>query len=136
MKNQQALTVILAASPLASATAAITASVDMAKAHYATVLVPCGIQANTNATSVVLDVLHSDDTVVSNHTSLGTAAVANAATICGVYHVNWIGKKRYMRVTATPDTTTNGPVLLGGIVVLKQVDVAPTTSTTSSVTTV
>lgn len=136
MKNQQSLTVELSRTPLASATNAITASVDMAGADYATVLVPVGIEANTNSTNVILDVLHSDDTVVSNHTSLGTALVDNAAAICGVYHANWIARKRYMRVVATPDTTTNGAALLGGIIVLKQVDIAPTLSTTSSVTTV
>lgn len=134
MKSQQALRVELSRTPLAAATNAATASIDMSGAHYATILVPVGIEANTNSTNVIVDILHSDTTVVTSHVSLGTVLLDNAAASCQVYHCNWIGKGRYMRVTATPDTTTNGTVLLGGIIVVKQVDASPNASTTAPVT--
>jgi len=132
----QAARVELAKTPVASSTNAITASIDCAGAQYVTVLVPVGIEANTNSTNVILDVLHADVTDVTSHVSLGTTLLDNTAAICGVYNVNWVGRKRYMRVTVTPDTTTNGAVLLGGIVVMKEVGLSPSTSTTESVTTV
>jgi hypothetical protein len=83
---------------------------------------------------VILDVLHSDDTVVTNHVSLGTVLLDNTAAITGVLNVTMVGKKRYLRVTATPDTSTNGAVVVGSIIALKTLEIAPNASTTSSVT--
>jgi hypothetical protein len=85
-------------------------------ADYVKFIIPISAEANTNSAGVTLQVLHSDDTVVTNHTSLGTALIDNTAAICAVVDVNMVGKKKNLRVTVTPDTTTNGAVLVGGIV--------------------
>lgn len=118
MKYLAAQQVQLLIGPQASATTARSASLDTSTyaADYITVLVPVVVEANTNSTNVILECLHSDDTVVTNHASLGTVLIDNTSANCGVYHVNWVGKKKYLRVTATPDTTTNGAVVVGGIV--------------------
>ena len=134
MKNTQSLRVETSLGPQASATTARTAAIDAQGASFVTITVPISAEANTNSTNVIIDTLHSDDTVVTNHTSLGTFLADNTAAHTAVINVNMVGKKRYLRVTATPDTTTNGAVLIGGIVALKTVDLTPTASTTSTLT--
>lgn len=120
MKYLAAQQVQLLLGPQASATTARTASVDTSTygADAITVLVPVNAESNTNSTNVILECLHSDTTDVASHVSLGSVLIDNTAANCGVVHLNWVGKKRYLRVTATPDTTTNGPVVVGGIAVV------------------
>ena len=136
MKALSAAKTILAATPFASATTARTAAIDCQGADYALIAVPIGIEANTNSTNVVLEVLHSDDTVVTNHVSLGTTLIDNTAAVVASVRVNLIGKKRYLRVTATPDTTTNGAVLVGGVVATLMVEASPGSSTTAQLVTI
>lgn len=118
MKYVSAQQVQLITGPNASATTARSGSLDTSTyaADYITVLVPVNAEANTDSTNVILEVLHSDTTVVTAHASLGTVLIDNTSANCGVAHINWNGKKRYLRVTATPDTTTNGAVIVGGII--------------------
>lgn len=120
MKYVSCQQVQLLIGPQASATTARSASLDTSTyaADYITVLVPVNAEANTDSTNVILNVLHSDDTVVTNHASLGTVLIDNTSANVGVAHINWIGKKKYLRVTATPDTTTNGAVVVGGIIAI------------------
>ena len=133
MRPLGAITAELPLAPQASATTARTAAIDTSGVgHSVLLLIPVTAEANTNSTNVIIDVLHSDDTVVTNHVSLGTNLLDNAAAIVQPIHVNMIGKKRYLRVTATPDTTTNGAVLVGGVIVVKDVDVYPTVTTTGA----
>jgi len=58
----------------------------------------------------------SDDTVVTNFATFGddnhSRTIDNTAAAVGVFHVNCVGRKRYLRVLATPDTTTNGAVIV------------------------
>lgn len=126
----------MALAPQASATTARSAAVDCAGADYVTVLVPVSAEANTNSTNVILDVLNSDTDAATAYVSLGTTLIDNTAANVGVYHVNMIGRKRYLKVTATPDTTTNGAVLVGGITMIKQIRISPNNATTSSVASV
>lgn len=123
--------------PQSSATTARTASLDTSTygAEFISVYVPVNAEANTNSTNVVLDVLACDTTVVSSHTSLGTVLIDNASANVGVAHVNWKGRGRYLRVTATPDTTTNGAVVVGGIIAVVNPDIRGLTdASTGSVT--
>lgn len=136
MKQLNGLQHVQALGPQASATTARTAALDTSTygADYVKLIIPISAEANTNATGVTLAVLHSDDTVVTNHVSLGTALIDNAAAICAVVDVNLNGKKKNLRVTVTPDTTTNGAVLVGGIVaVIDPEQRGLTADTTSSV---
>lgn len=125
MKFLSATQVQLLLGPQASATTARTASLDTSTygASSISVLVPVNAEANTNSTNVILEVLHCDTTVVTSHVSLGTVLIDNTSANCGVVHVNWNDKKRYLRVTATPDTSTNGAVVVGGIAVVLNPDI-------------
>lgn len=136
MKVLSGTQVVTALGPQASATTARTAALDTSTygADYVKFLIPISAEANTNSTNVTVQVLHSDDTVVTNHVSLGTALVDNTAAVCAVVDVNMHGKKKNLRVVVTPDTTTNGAVLVGGIVaVVDPEQRGLTADTTSSV---
>lgn len=105
--------VILA--PITAATTARTSSnLDCAGANYATIRVILGAEANTNSTNVAIALKEADDT---NATSFATftasfqRTVDNTAGTVATTHVDLDGRKRYINVTVTPDTTTNGAVL-------------------------
>lgn len=133
MRPLSAIRAELPLAPQASATTARTAAIDtQGVGNSVLLLIPVTAEANTNSTNVIIDVLHSDDTVVTNHVSLGTNLLDNTAAVIQPVFVNMTGRKRYLRVTATPDTTTNGAVLVGGIIVVKDVDVTPSVSTTAA----
>ena len=105
--------------PTAAATTALTARLDCKDAHYATIRVALGIEANTNSTNVVVSLLESDDTVVTNFATfdsdLADTTVDNTAAVVATRHVDLDGRKRYLRLTVTPDTTTNGAVTIGAV---------------------
>lgn len=99
--------------PLAAATTERTANLDCQGAHYATIRVALGAELNTNSTNVVLSLLESDDTTASNFATFNAAfnrTVDNTAATVATCHVDLEGRKRYLRIKVTPDTTTNGPV--------------------------
>jgi len=120
MNQLQACQYQLAATPWASATTERTAALDTSTyaADYVSIVVPLGIEANTNNTGVAIVVSHSDDTVVTNHATIGSTTADNTAAMVVAFNINMKGKKRYLRVVATPDTTTNGAVLVGGVVAI------------------
>ena len=115
MKAQQALTYDVLLAPGAAATTAKTANLDCSEAEYATIVVSVGAEVNTNSTNVVASILESDDTVVSNFATFSTnhsRIIDNTAAAVGTFHVNMVGRKRYLRLSLTPDTTTNGAVIV------------------------
>ena len=74
-----------------------------------------GAEVNTNATNVVLSLSESDDTVVSNFATFNASSnrtVDNTTATIATTHVDLEGRKRYLRMSATPDTTTNGAVTI------------------------
>lgn len=107
-------------SPIAAATTARTAALDCQGADYATIIVQVGVEANTNSTNVVLSLTEGDDTNTfvtfdSNFTSI---TVDNTAATIAPWCVDLKGRKRYLKLTVTPDTTTNGAVLTSAVGVL------------------
>ena len=104
--------------PTAAATTALTARLDCKDAHYATVRVALGAELNTNSTNVSVSLLESDDTVVTNFATFDadfTRTVDNTAATVATSHVDLEGRKRYLRLVVTPDTTTNGPVTIAAV---------------------
>jgi hypothetical protein len=104
--------------PITAATTARTANLDCQGATYATIEVILGAELNTNSTNVVLALSESDDTVATNFATFNSVfarTVDNTAGVVAVNHVDLRGRKRYLRLTVTPDTTTNGAVLSGAI---------------------
>ncbi len=96
-----------------AATAALTGNLDCAQAQFATIIVNLSAEANTNSTNVAIQLSESDDTVVTNFATWDAdlnTTVDNTAAAVAVRHVDLRGRKRYIRLTVTPDTTTNGAV--------------------------
>lgn len=112
-KSLQAATYSVMLSPIAAATTARTAALDTKGADYATILVNVGIELNTNSTNVVLGISEGDDTntFVTFNSDFNSITVDNTAGLVAVRHIDLKGRKRYLKVTVTPDTTTNGPVI-------------------------
>lgn len=132
VKQLQACQYILAATPWASATTERTAALDTSTfgADSVTLVVPIGIQANTNSTGTIVTVSSSDDTVVTNHATIGSTTYVSTAAGGVAIHVNVV-RKRYLRLVATPDTTTNGAVLIGGVVAVVNPEVRGLTQSTT-----
>jgi len=121
MHSSQALDRSVLLAPVTAATTARTANLDTAGADYATIEVILGAEANTNSTNVVLALSESDDTVATNFATFNSVfarTVDNTAGVVAVNHVDLKGRKRYLRLTVTPDTTTNGAVISGAIAAL------------------
>ncbi len=114
MKPLQSAVYSVLLSPVTAATTARTANLDCQGADYATIVITVGAEANTNSTGVVLSLLESDDTTATNFATFNSSysqTVDNTAGTLEVFHVNLQGRKRYLRISVTPDTTTNGAVI-------------------------
>ena len=107
--------------PITAATTARTAYVDCKDANYATVRVVLGAEANTNSTNVAIQIGESDDTVATNQATFDAdfnRTVDNTAGTVATNHIEWKGRKRYLHLTVTPDTTTNGAVISSAVATL------------------
>jgi len=114
MKDLQSAVYSVLLSPIAAATTERTANLDCQGADYATIVCQIGVEVNTNSTNVAVALLESDDTTASNFATFNSATqqtIDNTAATNYVMHVDLKGRKRYLRVKVTPDTTTNGAVL-------------------------
>jgi len=114
MKSSQFAVRSVMLGPVTAATTARTANLDTQGAKYATIEVVLGAQLNTNATAPTISISESDTTVATTFATFNSSfstSQANAAATVGAYHVDLKGRKRYLRLTLTPDTTTNGAVL-------------------------
>jgi hypothetical protein len=121
MKDLQAKTYSVMLAPSAAATAVRTANLDTAGADYATILVPLGAELNTNSTNVAIQLSESDDTVATNFATFDATfnrTVDNTAAVVAVNHIDLRGRKRYLRLTVTPSTTTNDVVISQAIAIL------------------
>lgn len=112
--------VILA--PITAATTARTSSnLDCAGASYATIRVILSAEANTNATNVPIVLKESDDTTATNFATFNASfnrTVDNTSGTVATCHIDLEGRKRYLNVTTTPDTTTNGAVITSAVATL------------------
>lgn len=121
MKISQALDRLVLLAPVTAATTARTANLDTQGAKYATIEVLIGAELNTNSTNVNISLSESDDTVATNFATFNSVfnrVVDNTAGVVAVNHVDLQGRRRYLRLTVTPDTTTNGTVITGAIAAL------------------
>ena len=115
MWSPQHLTDSILLSGTTAATTARTANLDCSNAMHATIQVVISAEANTNSTNVVGQLLESDDTVASNFATFYSGhnnTIDNTAAAIRTYHVPLVGRKRYLRISLTPDTTTNGAVII------------------------
>lgn len=98
----------------ATASASLDTVTTRGKANYARICVLFKSEINTNAVGPTISLLHSDDTVVTNHATMVANRTAeditNAKSV--TYHVDLRGKKRYLRLTVTTATATNDDITL------------------------
>lgn len=117
--------------PTAAATTARTAVLDCQGATYATIRVMLGVEVNTNATNVAISLAEADVDAATNYATFNATSnrtVDNTAATIATTHVDLEGRKRYLKITVTPDTTTNGAVTVAmSATVLKNVISASTT---------
>lgn len=109
---------LLLALSSSAATAVRTANLDCQGANYATIRLALGAELNTNSANVAVQLLESDDTTATNFATFDATfnrTVDNTAATVATFHVDLEGRKRYLRLSVTPDTTTNGPVLSGAV---------------------
>lgn len=115
MKIAQLGTDSVLLAPITAATTARTSgNLDCAGANYATLRIILGAEANTNATNVPISLSESDTTAATTFATFNATfnrTVDNAVGTVATCHVDLEGRKRYLHVTVTPDTTTNGAVL-------------------------
>lgn len=105
---------VLLAPSASAATTARTANLDCQGANYATIRLTLGAELNTNSTNVAVQLLESDDTTATNFATFNASynrTVDNTTATVATFHVDLEGRKRYLRLVVTPDTTTNGVVV-------------------------
>lgn len=114
MKQTQMAVRASVLAPIAAATTARTAAIDTQGADYATIIFHIGAELNTNSTNVALNLKESDTnaaTAFATFNSAYSVTADNTAATVQVFNVDLKGRKRYLQVTVTPDTTTNGTVI-------------------------
>lgn len=104
--------------PAASATTARTASIDTSGANDCIVLVHVGAEANTNSTNVKVKLEEGDSTssYATFSSDFNDVVLDNTSAVVGNYSIPLTGRKRYLKLTVTPDTTTNGAVVTSSTV--------------------
>jgi len=100
--------------PVAAATTARTAALDTTGADYALIVVNVGAELNTNSTNVVVSITEGDTTnsFSTFNSDFNSITVDNTAATVATRAIDLKGRKRYLKISVTPDTTTNGPVIV------------------------
>lgn len=114
MKVSQYLTRASVLAPITAATTARTAAIDTSGADYASIIVHVGAEVNTNSTNVALNLKESDTNAATAFVTFNSSyafTLDNTAAAVAVLNVDLKGRKRYLQINVTPDTTTNGAVI-------------------------
>ncbi len=114
MKPQQAVVRSSVLAPIAAATTARTAAIDCQGADYATIVFHIGAELNTNSTNVALNLKESDTNAATAYVTFDAnfaVTADNTSATVQAFNVDLKGRKRYLQVNVTPDTTTNGAVI-------------------------
>ena len=131
MLQQRLLADTLLISPRAQTNSATTtANLDTRGANYATIRVAFASELNTNAVGPTLVLSESDDTVVTNFTSISTRTNEDLTAAREVhYGVDLRGRKRYLRLAVTTATATNDNITFAAIATLHDLENAPNGTT-------
>lgn len=132
-ENKAGIQHIVLASQAMTNSATATANFDTlgpngeGQAGHATVTINLQTEINTNAIGPTISLLESDDTVVTNFATVvadRTAEVIVAAKLV-VYHIDLRGRKRFLRLSVTTETTTNDNITVSALGVLTAPKIAP-----------
>lgn len=104
--------------------ATVTANLDCAGAAYATIRIALASEINTNAVGPTISLLESDDTVATNFATFDSDFERSSEDITAAkeitYGVDLRGRKRYLRLSVSTDTTTNDNVTVASIATLSR----------------
>jgi len=102
--------------------ATVTANLDCTGAAYATVRIALASEINTNAIGPTLSLLESDDTVVTNFATVTADRTAEDITSAKevTYGIDMRGRKKYLRLSISTETTTNDNVTCAAIATLSR----------------
>lgn len=121
MKTAQKHVRTLLLAPATAATSARSASFDTRGGKYASIEIVLGAKANTSSTNVTLELAEGDTTssFVTFNSAYNVTQDATTNGAVGIYHVDLKARKRYLRLTVTPDThTTNGVIISSAVGIL------------------
>lgn len=118
-KSSQSMDYSILLAPVTAATTARTAALDCRGADYATILVTLGAEANTNSTNVTLQLAEGDTTnSFATFNADFNRVIDNTAAVIAAYHVDLKGRKRHLRLSISPDSSTNGAVISSAVAAL------------------
>ena len=108
-----------------------TARIDTLGADYAIVRVLFDTWVQASADVVTVQLLHSDDTVVTNYATIVANEEHTPAAVPTLlsYRVDLRGKKRYLRVVTTPSANTDDAITAGVSYSLGRLDENPGSTT-------
>lgn len=101
--------------PTTAATTVRTANLDISDANYVKIDLMVSAELNTNSTNVAVRLLESDDTTASNFATFNATynfTLDNTSAAVAPLFIDAEGRKKYLRLEVTPDTTTNGTVIV------------------------
>lgn len=114
MKQLQMASRAIVLAPIAAATTARTAAIDTQGADYASIIIAIGAEVNTNSTNVALNLRESDTNAATAFVTFNSSYAVtadNTSAAVAVFNVDLKGRRRFLQVVVTPDTTTNGAVI-------------------------
>jgi len=131
MINAQATKMIrLIDAPRAAATTVASATFDVLGADYAQIVVGFSSELNTSNAGPVLSLSAADTSNATNFVTLAADITTDTTAAKGyVYLVDLKLKPRYLKLSITPDTTTNGPSAYSAIALLSRLEAAPSSTT-------
>jgi hypothetical protein len=112
-------TVLLA--PVTAATSARSAAFDTRGGKYAAIEILLGASVNTNSTNLTVQLAESDNSTtgfVTFNSSFNATQNPTTNGNVGILFVDLKARRRYLRLTLSPDTTTNGTLITGAIGIL------------------
>lgn len=98
-----------------AATATLGGYLDCQDAVEALIVVTVSAEANTDSTNVVMTLTEGDDTVITNMATFDAdhgRTIDNTAAAIGSFAVDLCGRKRYLRILATPGTTASNDAVI------------------------
>lgn len=118
---------LIAPGTAAAYTTSTSARIDMDDAAYCSITVNISSEKNTDNAGVVLALRHDDATTFSttNATVVANVTVDNTEKNHHTYHVDQRGLKRYLFLTVTPDTSTNGNVAYSATAIKHRLKTGP-----------
>ena len=133
MKIAQLGTDSVLLAPITAATTARTSSnLDLAGVNYATIRLVVSAEASTDSTNVTMSLEESDSTDASAFATFNATfnrTVDNTAGTVATSHIDAEGRKRYIRVLVTPDTTASTGAIISAVQATTYKDVVSESTT-------